>query len=173
MHFITYILKRKERKTIVVLKHTLKWLCFTLTNLWVVFSLSTLFLKLNFLCECSDDFLFLDANASWYMLKLKKRNSQKRFSFPIPLLFHFRSNSHTSKMLLHFHHEVEEASTQCRYLPKRGGKRDYMGRGPIWGINSMSFILSWQKIKSCEMEQEILSVQDWPISPTQLVNGAV
>ena len=38
-------------------------------HLWVVFSLSTLSFKRNFLCESSDDFLFVYANADWYMIK--------------------------------------------------------------------------------------------------------
>ena len=32
--------------------------------MWVVISLSTLYFKLNFLCEPNDDFLFLDSNSN-------------------------------------------------------------------------------------------------------------
>ena len=56
--------KQKKKKTVVVLRHTLRRSSFKLTSLWVVFSLSTLYFKLNFLCESSrssDDFLSLDA----------------------------------------------------------------------------------------------------------------
>ena len=76
--------KKKKRKTVVVLKHTLRLSPLTLTSLWIVFSLSTLYFKLNFLCEFfwGSVFWFLDANADWYMLKQLK-NSQKRFTFRI------------------------------------------------------------------------------------------
>ena len=65
----------RARKTVDVVKHTLRQSRFTLSQA-LVFSLSALYFKLNFLCESSDDFLFLDANADWYMLK-SKWNSQK------------------------------------------------------------------------------------------------
>ena len=46
--------RKKRRKTVDVLNHTL---------LSHVRRLSTLHYKLNFLCESSDDFLFLDAKS--------------------------------------------------------------------------------------------------------------
>ena len=52
----------RARKTVDVVKHTLRQSRFTLSQA-LVFSLSALYFKLNFLCESSDDFLFLDANA--------------------------------------------------------------------------------------------------------------
>ena len=54
--------RKKNSETVVVVKHTLRQSRFTLSQA-LVFSLSALYFKLNFLCESSDDFLFLDANA--------------------------------------------------------------------------------------------------------------
>ena len=41
----------------------IRWSCFPLL-LAYVFSLSTLYFKLNFLCEPTDDLLFLDSNSN-------------------------------------------------------------------------------------------------------------
>ena len=49
----------------------------TITSLWNVFSLSTLYFKLNFLCESFDCFLFLDAHANFDTCSNKGKNSQK------------------------------------------------------------------------------------------------
>ena len=51
--------RKKKRKTVVVLKHTLRLSRLTLTSLWIVFSLSTLYFKLNFLCEFFWVFFFV------------------------------------------------------------------------------------------------------------------
>ena len=68
MHCITYVLEKKDNRC--CFEAYSKAVTFhTITSLWVVFSLSTLYFKLNFLCKSSDDFLFLDGNADWYMLK--------------------------------------------------------------------------------------------------------
>ena len=49
----------------------------TITSLWNVFSLSTLYFKLNFLCESFDRFLFLNAHTNFDTCWNKEKNSQK------------------------------------------------------------------------------------------------
>ena len=49
----------------------------TITSLWNVFSLSTLYFKLNFLCESFDRFLFLNVHANFDTCWNKEKNSQK------------------------------------------------------------------------------------------------
>ena len=105
MHRIT-LRKRKKMKTVVVLKHTLRpqrWSRFTLTSLWVMFSMSTPYFKLNFWpfsvspCSCR-----LNDTCS---------NKEKTLSFPIkrglnplyPLLLRIHGNSHSPDMLLHIY----------------------------------------------------------------------
>ena len=63
----------------------------TITSLWVVFSLSTLYFKLNFLCESFDRFLFLDAHANFDTCSNKKRllkmiitSLQERINLALP-----------------------------------------------------------------------------------------
>ena len=74
MHCICYVLKRK---TVVVLRHSLRRSRFTRTSLSAVFSLSTLYFKLNFLCESFDRFLFLDAHVNFDTCSNKEKNSPK------------------------------------------------------------------------------------------------
>ena len=45
LHALHNLAKRKKKKTIVVLKNILRWSRFTLTSLWAVLSLSTLYFK--------------------------------------------------------------------------------------------------------------------------------
>ena len=65
LHALHNLRARKNSKTVVVVKtckaYSKAVTFHTVTNF--MFSLSALYFKLNFLCESSDDFLFLDANA--------------------------------------------------------------------------------------------------------------
>ena len=163
MHCITYVLEKKNSETVVVVKHTLRQSRFTLSQA-LVFSLSALYFKLNFLCESSDDFLFLDANADWYMLK-SKWNSQKTilhqerinpcFAFiqlphsrGIPTCFgmHFRSptNIHATR------EEILSAGKPMRC--KNNFRGITMGRGPIWGSNYLTFMCSCRNTVSTKKQ---------------------
>ena len=67
------------------------------------------------------------------------------------LVWHFR-NSHTPDTLLHFHSSTklphatrEEILSAGQPIRSKNNFRGItMGRGPIWGINSLSFILLWR-----------------------------
>ena len=78
--------------------------------LWVVFSLSTLCFILNFLCESSDDFLFLDANADWYMLKLKQKTLKNDSHFPFLSCFAFIATPTLPKCFCTFTHKASMQS---------------------------------------------------------------
>ena len=55
----------------------------TITSLWVVFSLSTLYFKLNFLCESFDRFLFLDAHANFDTFSNKNKTLKNYHHFAL------------------------------------------------------------------------------------------
>ena len=83
----------------------------TITSLWVVFSLSTLYFKLNFLCESFDRFLFLDAHANFDTCPNKKKTLKNDYHFASR-----EGKSRTPDMLLLLH----ETSTQRagKYYPR-------------------------------------------------------
>ena len=154
MHCITYVLEKKNSEIVVVVKHTLRQSRFTLSQA-LVFSLSALYFKLNFLCESSDDFLFLDANADWYMLK-SKWNSQKT-------ILH-QDNSRTtvgSRRVLactfapprNVHATREEILSAGKPMRSKNNFRGItMGRGPIWGSNSLCFLCSCRNTVSTKKQ---------------------
>ena len=117
----------------------------TITSLWVVFSLSTLYFKLNFLCESFDRFLFLDAHSSFDTCSNNKRllktiitSLQERINLALPTCF---CNSITRR---NFHATRREILSSGKPIRSKNNFRGItMVRGPIWGINSLStFILS-------------------------------
>ena len=70
--------------------------------LWVVFSLSTLYRKRNFLCESFDRFLFLDAQADFDTCSSKEKTLKNDYHFALR-----EDNSRTPDMLLHFYSSTQ------------------------------------------------------------------
>ena len=73
--------KKKKENHCCFEAHSKAVTFYTITSLWNVFSLSTLYFKLNFLCESFDRFLFLNVHANFDTCWNKEKNSQKRLSF--------------------------------------------------------------------------------------------
>ena len=135
----------------------------TITSLWNVFSLSTLYFKLNFLCESFDPFLFLNAHANFDTCWNKEKKTLKN-DYHVGLR---EDNPRTPDMLFitprNFHATREEILSAGKPIRSKNNFRVItMGRVPIWGINSLStFILSWLYGVCIILTEVYLTVHKW------------
>ena len=94
--------KKKGKNRCCFEAHTKAVTFHTITSLWVVFSLSTLYFKLNFLCESFDRFLFLDAHANFDTCSNKKKTLKNDYHFASR-----EDKSRTPDMLLQFYYSTK------------------------------------------------------------------
>ena len=145
MHCTIQEFKRKKENRCCFEAHSKAVTFHTITSLWNVFSLSTLYFKLNFLCESFDRFLFLDAHANFDTCSNKKKTLKNDYHFALR-----EDKSRTPAFLCNsitprdFHAKRKKISSSGKPIRSKNNIRGItMVRGPIWGINSLStYILS-------------------------------